>query len=223
MSKNNTDISKLNSVTSTIVASLGNVGLFHYNKLTYLFEYFFIKNYGERYTKEQFIKYPKGPVIANYKDQICTLVKEDIFETDIKNLKEKRKLITDDYNSKVRVFSTDKTEDLVLNDPDAYSLLIKVIDKYSKYNVEDLGNLVYKTPPVLNYLLNQKRGYVKTTGGYVLNSNNIKINSLKREVPEHILMSRKHFLNYKNIDETQHAKDVEEFRFMEKLRPQYQE
>ncbi len=64
------DITNLDCVTATIVNLLGSVGLFHYNKLASLFEYFYIKNFGKRYTEEYFVKLPHGPVIRDYKKQI---------------------------------------------------------------------------------------------------------------------------------------------------------
>lgn len=219
MSKRKTDIEKLNSVTSTIVHELNEVGLFHYNKLTYLFEYFYIKNYGERFTKEQFCKLPKGPVIPNYPIQIKNLVENKYLNTDLSVLLAVRNFDeTADKNAIIKIFDTRKTTELILNDPDAYYLLLKVIEKYHHMNVEQLGDLVYKTPPMIEFKKTVVMGYAKEKGGYILSPNNIKVNKLKSEVPEHIKLSRKYYFNSSVQTADQDLKDKEEFKFLESYR-----
>ena len=42
------DFNRLSQVSATIVSEMNDVGIYHFNKLTYLFEYFFIKNFGAK-------------------------------------------------------------------------------------------------------------------------------------------------------------------------------
>ena len=90
MSKN-TDIEKLESVLIYLVYKSNEIGVYHLNKLTYLFEYFYIKNFGERFTKEYFLKYPHGPVISNYKRIFINLAQREFFLTNTDELKKNRK------------------------------------------------------------------------------------------------------------------------------------
>ena len=95
--------SQLDQVTATIVYQLERVGVYHYNKLTYLTEYLFIKNFGKRLTNEKFIKLPHGPVITNYRKQIASLQSRSIVNVDLDELNKIRKLNDDFIQSKIAI------------------------------------------------------------------------------------------------------------------------
>ena len=86
------DDSKLIAVGATLLSLNGELGLFQYNKLVYLFEYFYIKNFGKRFTKEVFMKLPHGPVIVEYKKHISYLINKGIAKGDLSILAEKREV-----------------------------------------------------------------------------------------------------------------------------------
>jgi hypothetical protein len=46
---------RLDRVVATMLDELREIGVFYYNKLLCLFEYFFIRNLAERYTGEEYI------------------------------------------------------------------------------------------------------------------------------------------------------------------------
>lgn len=215
MSKN-TDIEKLESVLIYLVNKSNEIGVYHLNKLTYLFEYFYIKNFGERFTKEYFLKYPHGPVISNYKRIFINLAQREFFLTNTDELRKNRKL-TDDYSyGRQAIRSSNKSYFINPLPNNAEILLDNIITKFGKLSVDELETFVYKTEPIINY---QNNPYKKETGGYVLESPMINIKKSKDRVPEGIKIALKHMKKYPNFSLEQQKKDYKEFAFMEKLRP----
>jgi hypothetical protein len=210
----------LDRVTSTIVYEMGNVGVFHYNKLAYLFEYFYIKNFGERYSSEKFIKQPHGPVIPNYHKQISLLIDEMIFDGDKDEILSIRNL-DDDYFIRKNLSKNENTHSFLVNNRLARLLLIKVINKFGHLNSLDLEKIVYSTPPVKKYLENSKAQFVKELGGYILNSSNVKIKEGKENLSDSMKLAFLHLKKYNHADYDQLAKDVKEFSFLEDYRPTY--
>jgi len=78
--------SPLGRVACTILNELGEIPVLKYNKLLYLFEYLYIKNFGRRYTGESFKKINKGPVVDDYKNQILKLKEHGFVEVDEEEL-----------------------------------------------------------------------------------------------------------------------------------------
>lgn len=219
--KKTSDKTTLDIVTATIVNYLGQVNLYHYNKLTYLFEYFYIKHFGERFTKELFIKLPHGPVIQDYKAQISDLCERDVIDVDL-HLLNKHRAVDSDYSNKINIYRNENTSHFSLKSGIEYTLLTKIIEKYAHYSINDLETIVYKTEPVVNYLLNFQSGFIrKEFGGYVLKSCNMKITEAKSNMTPGVKEALKHLKKYPNPDYEQMRKDIKEFSFMEKLRPAY--
>lgn len=210
------DIDKLESVLIYIAFKCGKIGVYHLNKLTYLFEYFYIKNFGERFTKELFLKYPHGPVITNYKSVLIELAKRNFFITDLDELKKNRKL-TDDYAYGKQIISFNKNISLKIKLPNNAELLLdKIVSQFGSLSVDELETFVYETEPIINY---QNNLYKKEIGGYILESPMINLKKNKEQLPEGIKIALKHMKKYPTFSLEQQRKDYEEFAFMEKLRP----
>ena len=186
------ELSNLDLVTATIVHEMGQIGLFHYNKLTYLFEYFFIKNFGCRYTKERFIKYPHGPVIPNYQKQITNLIINNVIAGDINKISQRRKVDTD-YYEKTIIKSLPQTSNFIIPNKGIYFLLKQIISTYGNLSVEDLEKVVYKTEPIKKFLSNP---FKKKTGGYVLTSDCIKIRDFNTDKAKGLRLALKHLEKY---------------------------
>jgi len=214
--------SKLDRVTSTIVYELEKVGIYHYNKLTYLFEYLFIKNFGTRFTKEKFIKLPHGPVISNYKKQITELTKLNYYVTNLDMLNKNRKLEDDYLIRKIYIYRNDNTQKLILENKMIYDFLLKILDKYAHLKVEELEEIIYKTLPVKKYIEKMKKGFRKPTGGYVIN-NNISIKKFVNDISKARRMLLEHAEKYPFINYEQQKKYEEEFSYLEKLRPEWKD
>lgn len=216
--KQNNSLNNLDSITSTIVYELKKVGVYHYNKLTYLFEFLFIKNFGFRYTSELFIKLPHGPVIHNYKNQISELVKNGYLTVDLNKLMQERKL-TDDYNIKINICHTDTTITHLISESVVYDFLRRVLDKYAYLNDDQLEEVIYKTSPVIKYM---NSAYKPNTGGYVLDNNGIKMKDyLSNPKVKARKYAIKHFLKYPEINIVQHLNFHKELTYLEKLRPKW--
>jgi len=208
----------LDQVTASIVVYLGEVNLYHYNKLTYLFEYFYIKNFAIRYTKEPFIKLPHGPVISNYKKQIKLLSEKGTYKVDLNKLGKKR--IVDDYvYSSVLIRKTDLTSELLIDDSLASSLLKKVLDKFALYNVNDLEQIVYSTSPVINYLKRVEQGFKREIGGEILKGDCIRMKDYKNKMSEGKKLALKHLQKYPSPTSEQMQEYEEEFSWLKELRP----
>ena len=221
MSKQNRNII-LDRVTSTIVYEMEHVGIFHYNKLTYLFEYFYIKNFGERFSNEYFPKYPHGPVISNYPKQISTLINDSIFDGDINDIKIMRPMDDFDYRKKTLKKNSSTQNNIVMNKL-ARLLLVKIINRFGHLTCSELEDVAYKTKPVINYLKEVDAGFKKQTGGYVLKGSTIKIKEGKKSFSEGMKIAFAHMKKYSHVDYEQLSKDAEEFSFLEKYRPTYAE
>lgn len=214
----NTELTNLDLVTSSIVDVMGKVGLFHYNKLTYLFEYFFIKNFGERYTKEYFIKLPHGPVISNYKKQINKLFALGLVNVDFDNLNYKRAV--DDYSyDKVLIEKSEQTKIAIIPEENVMMLLKKIINLYGNLNTKELEQIVYQTKPIKNYINAQRQGKKKSKGGYIL-KDCIKLSEYRNIVTEGRKIALKHIQENPSIDFNLQNEVAKELSDLEKLRPQ---
>ncbi len=207
----------LTRVTISIVNELKNVGIYHYNKLTYLFEYLFIKNFGMKFTGELFCKLPHGPVISDYKKYVVNQFKERLIFTDIDTFIQKRTL--DDYNYSIRIMNTENGEKITIQEPMIYDFLLRVLDKYSHLSVDELEEVVYQTSAVVKFENAVKQGWRKENGGYILDLLTIKnfINSkvLARQA------ALKHSRKYPKIDNDQYNNLTSEWNFLESMRPQW--
>jgi uncharacterized phage-associated protein len=210
----------LDKVTSTIVYEMENVGVFHYNKLAYLFEYFYIKNFGERYSSEKFIKQPHGPVIPNYHKQISLLIDDEVIDGDKEEILAIRNL-DEDYFIRKNLSKNENTFSFLVENRLARLLIIKVINKYGHLNSMELEEVVYKTPPVKKYLENSQAQFVKEIGGYILKSANIKIKEGKENLSEPMKLAFSHLKKYNHINYNQLKQDVKDFSFLEDYRPVY--
>jgi len=199
------DLSNLDRVTATIVHEMGKIGLFHYNKLTYLFEYFFIKNFGCRYTKEEFIKLPHGPVISNYKTQITNLIRHGVFSGNIAEIHKSRKL-DDDKRIKTTILSTELTSQYTVQENGIIILIRQIVNKYGHLSVDDLEDVVYQTNPVKKYLSNP---FKQKTGGYILKNDCLKMKSYRTKEAEGRRLARKHLKKYP-VEKKENKKILEE-------------
>lgn len=213
-------LTNLDIITLSIVNELGKLGVFHYNKLTYLFEYFFIKNFGLRFTKEVFIKLPHGPVITNYKRQILTLSNFNLIDTDQELLKKTRHL-DDDSKEKIWLKRNDNTIHAISLDPIINDFLIQILNRYANLDCDGLEKIVYQTSPVKTYLAKVKTGLKPEKGSYVL-KDCIKMSKYK-DNPKVIgrKIALEHIRKYPNINYEQHYKLVSELNDLKKLRPEW--
>ncbi|MCX6122750.1 MAG: DUF4065 domain-containing protein [Ignavibacteriales bacterium] len=209
------DENNLNQVAATILSFVQELGVYHYNKLIYLFEYFHIKNFGKRYTQELFIKYPHGPVIINYKGHIESLVDKHIANTDITKLQTKR-CLDEGYGGKISIYKAELTENFTFRDVMLLSFTRELCDKFSTMSVESLESFVYSTAPMKNYVNSL---YKKETGGYILTSDCIKISDHRNPTTEGRRKALLHLQTYPEIDYAQHRQLAEEFAPLSSLRP----
>jgi len=211
------DKEKLMQVTSSIVFEMGEVGLFHYNKLTYLFEYFYIKNFGKRFTKELFLKFPHGPVISNYHKQILELRKKDLITVDEKILMQKRTV--DDFQyAKVPVRKSSSTQKALIKNEHVYDFLKEIVDKFGNLTVSELEKFVYRTNPLLEF--RRKKIFKASSAPYLL-TDCIRIRDYDNTITRARRKVIKHMEKYPKINYEQQKKDIEEFAFLEKMRPEY--
>jgi len=208
-------LSNLDRVTATIVHEMGEVGLYHYNKLTYLFEYFYIKNFASRYTKEQFPKLPHGPVISNYKRQIRDLHGLNVIKTDLDELKRYRKM--DDYHGEILIECVPNTKIYMVSEEIVYSLIVQIVQKFGAMSTAELEEVVYRTTPLINF---QNNPYKLKKGGYVLAGDCIKMKDYKNSVTEGRKLAIKHLQKYPEVDEELQLKLAKELQYLEALRPE---
>jgi hypothetical protein len=216
--KSQVDVEKLNALAATILAELGEIGIFHFNKLIYLFEWLYIKNFGERYTGEYFIKLPHGPVISNYKKTVMNLCSDGIAETDITALN-KHKRLDDDLHLKIPIKCTERTKKMVITNKIIYQFLKQILYRYANLSCADIEKEVYKTAPVKHYLSLVESGERKATGGYLLKSPGIREYSRISKT-----IARKHLLEIEKKYPVPNADEMNnqyiEWKFLEQLRPQ---
>jgi len=216
------NLNKLDEVAVSIVNESGELGVFHYNKLIYLFEYLFIKNFGHRYTDEKFIKLPHGPVIKDYKKQIQKLFNLGLLYVDSEYFKTRNTLSDDDLAyCKVEIAKTGKSKNLIQNEL-VYDFLLKVLNKYSTYSVKELENLVYQTAPVKNYLAAVKEGRKKEKGGYILFNDCIRSKKYETPKAKGRNLALQHFEKYPAIKVEQYVNYSKEFEPLTGMRPQWE-
>jgi hypothetical protein len=209
------DENNLNQVAATILSFVQELGVYHYNKLIYLFEYFHIKNFGKRYTKELFIKYPHGPVIIDYKGHIESLVDKKIANTDLTKLRAKRSL-DEGYSGKISIYKAELTEEFAFRDAMLLSFTRELCDRFSTMSRESLESFVYSTAPMKNYVNSQ---FKKETGGYILTSDCIRMSDHKNPTTVGRQKALQHLQTYPEIDYIQHRQLAEEFSSLSSLRP----
>lgn len=210
----NISLDKIDNVCATIVNELGSVGLYHINKITFLFEYFYIKNFATRYTGEKFIKIPHGPVIANYKKRIEKLVKSGILKADLHDLNKSKSL--DDKNKKVPIEKGKDISKALIQNKLIFSLILKIIDKYAHLQVEDLEKIVYKTTPMLNF---KKSPFKKSNGSYVLSGDCIRMKDYLSAKTKGRVAAQKHLDKYNYVIYDQEKLYQKEFEYLSQLRP----
>jgi hypothetical protein len=211
----NRDETNLNQVAATILSVVQELGVYHYNKLIYLFEYFHIKNFGKRYTKELFIKYPHGPVIINYKEHIESIVDKRIANTDLTKLQMKRSL-DEGFSGKISIYKAELTDEFAFKDVMLLSFTRELCDKFSTMSRESLESFVYSTAPMKNYVSSK---FKKETGGYILTGDCIKMSDHKNPITEGRRRALLHLQTYPEIDYVQHRQLAEEFSSLSSLRP----
>lgn len=207
-------------VTVTIVNELNETGVFKYNKLAYLVEYLFIKNFATRLSGENFIKLPHGPVIGNYKKQIYKIYNEGIYDLDIDVLCEKRK-VDDDMAMKLPVRIKQADSKLVIKDCAILDFIKKVLNKYSGYSSEELEKIVYRTPPMVKFMEALRNGFKTATGSYIL-KDCITLKEYKTPVTLGRLEYLKHIEKYPNVRDGQYEQFYNEFKILERMRPECQ-
>ncbi len=214
-----TNQDRLDRVTTTIVHELGEVGIFQYNKLAYLFEYFYIKNFGRKYTGEDFVKQKHGPVITTYKKQIKRLQAKGWVSVDIDALTQDRRV--DDYHfPKIKITKAGVTQSALVEDKGVHGFLMSVLTKFGKLDAQELERFVYQTRPLVNYERLQMSGRKRTIGGYILD-NCITQKEFDSPRAQGRRLALEHLNKYKDPDFAQQEKDAEEFSFMEKMRPEW--
>lgn len=211
----------LDSLTATLLLESGSVGLFHYNKLAYLSEFLFIKNFGARYTGELFLKLPHGPVIAGYKKQIMRLSKDGVLVVDLDKLNSKRTLKEDDYNLPVKIRATDGTKEISVKERIIRDFIKQVVQKYGELSTTDIERAVYNTEPVKKYLQLAASGFRKQIGGYILKSDCIRIKDYKDAQSEGRLTYLQHICKHPTVSPDIQRKVASEFDDLNGLRPRY--
>jgi uncharacterized phage-associated protein len=214
-------ITPLDRIAATIVAQLEQVNVYHYNKLAYLFEYLFIKNFGTRYSREVFIKLPHGPVIKNYKKQITNLSRRGIVSVNEELLNKKRTLADGKQFDSVLILRTEITPSYIIEEPLASALAQQVIRKYGRLSIEELETVVYQTSPVKTYMKKAEEGFKKATGGDVL-KDCIRIKDYKNSRTEGRKLAMEHLKKYPFVNPELQAQFSEELKPLEKLRPKYE-
>lgn len=214
-----TGFTKLDLITTTIVDLLGKVTLFNYNKLAYLFEYFHIKNFASRFTGELFQKFPHGPVIKGYKEQITKLAESGYIEVDIAKLKKTRPVDGRNYEA-IYIYSPEQHQKSFLTlDPIRISLLTKVVKKFGAMTSKEIEEAVYATEPIKLYAEQVAKGYRNEVGGYILKGDIVRMQDYKNDYVKGRTMAAKHFEKYPERNSKQEKLDMEDTKFFKLLRP----
>jgi len=208
--------SLLDQVTASIVFQMESVGVYHYNKLTYLTEYLFIKNFGKRLTNEKFIKLPHGPVISDYRKQITALYSKSIINVNIEELNKTRKLNDDLIQSKIEILKTENTANALPSEVMVNSFIQGVVERYGKYSVTELETIVYSTEPVIRY---KESRFKKLIGGYVLDNECIRLKDHKNPVTDGRRIALEHLRKYPIINREQQIELQKEFLDLQQFRP----
>jgi Protein of unknown function (DUF4065) len=209
------DDSNLISVGSTLLYLSRELGLFHYNKLVYLFEYFYIKNFGKRFTKEAFIKLTHGPVIVGYKNHIEGLVRLKIAKADIQTLKMNRD-VDDTIYPKFRIVPSVNIQNYILRDHTLFSFVQALIDRFGGLPILQLEKVVYDTGPMKAYSASQ---FKKETGSYILSADCIKMKDYSNEITEGRRRALDHLRMYPKVNYEQQERLAAEFSGLSRLRP----
>ncbi len=211
--------SLLDQVTASIVFQMENVGVYHYNKLTYLTEYLFIRNFGKRLTNEKFIKLPHGPVISDYRKQIAALYSKSIINVNIEELNKTRKLNDDLIQSKIQISKTENTFKALPDEVLINNFIHGVVEKYGKYSIAELEQIVYSTEPVIRY---KESRFKKITGGYILDGECIRIKDHKNSIADGRRIALDHLKKYPIINRDQQIELQKEFSPLKELRPMHE-
>jgi hypothetical protein len=207
--------SLLQQVGATIILLSSPLGIFHYNKLVYLFEYHYIKNFGRRFTKEVFLKYPRGPVITGYKEHLVQLAEMGGAGIDLKKLSKQRSL-DDVYNEKVPITVTDRTVEFIVQNPIIFSFIKSLCERFASKSVDELQKIVYETEPMKKYV---KSPYKKSTGGYILCAECIRLSDHSNPISEGRRKAQEYLEQHPDIDYAQHRNLAGDFSDLAALRP----
>lgn len=207
---------KLDTITAAFVLVNPGIGIFHYNKLAYLFEYLYIKNFGERYTREYFIKLPHGPVISGYKKQIKKMSDHKIFDVDMDRVQKNRNLKDDFGFRRIEIYPTDYTESIIPENGLILKFISSINQKYGSLSAEELEDTVYNTLPVIKY---QRSKFKKRTGGYVLKNECLRLKDHNTVVTRGRKKALEHMKKHPDVNFEQQKTFRDEFRPLENMRP----
>jgi Protein of unknown function (DUF4065) len=206
----------LDKVTASIVYLMNSVGVYQYNKFAYLFEYFFIKNFGGRYTGEGFIKLPHGPAISGYKKQILTIANKKLFDVDVERLNISYPIDDDRNLQSILVRKNENTHQLLITEPQVMGLVDVIVQKFGDKSIDELESIVYSTSPVKNF---QTNPFKKQKGGYVLAGDCVRMRDYKNPVTDGRMMALKHLRKFPTVDYELQNKLAEELAPLQKMRP----
>jgi uncharacterized phage-associated protein len=216
------DTVKLDSVMATFVNELDEIGVFHFNKLAYLFEYFYIKNFGKRYTKEQFVKFPHGPVLSEYKKVISELSSKHIINVDLTLLDSKRRLDDDLCYEKVLISCTELTSKNAIDNPILLKLIKKISNTYGKLNTKQIEEAVYKTKPVIKIEEKINAGLLRKTGTYILCGNWIRMKDYDTLETRSRRSYCAHIERYPEVKGSLQKELAKELSYLNEMRPKYE-
>ena len=209
------DDAKLVRVGASLLLSAGNLGLFHYNKLVFLFEYLFIRNFGQRYTKEVFVKLPHGPVIVDYKRHLVGMYNAGVLNTDVRLLRQQRSL-TDDFSVRVNLEPGPNAQAHVVEPTGLRHFVDMIVTKYSKLTITKLEEIVYRSEPLKAYVASP---YKKSTGSYILTSDLIRMKDQTSPYTEGRRLALDHLLRYPLVNVEQQRQYATEFADLQQMRP----
>jgi hypothetical protein len=192
------------------------IGVFHINKLAYLYEYFHIKNFGCRFTFDQFKKLPHGPVIIDYTDTFYNACKQTILSAD-KELIINVKRWNESEVQKKPLKPGINTPGSGIKTEIQYQLAETVIDKFASLSCKDLEKIVYSTQPMIAYMKRKDKGLLVSP--YILTPDCIKMSDYRTSYQEGMKLYLKHIEKYPDINWKQQNRIAEELEWLEKYRP----
>jgi len=191
------------------------LGVFQLNKLAFLYEYFHIKNFGERYTFDRFIKLPHGPVITNYKNTIKKAAENTVLDADIHAIWNNNGW--QNHSHTIQIIRPGRNLlNAGINTEAQYNLAIAVIKKFADMKPKDLEKFVYSTQPVKRFLELEAAGHKYTS---VLRGDVIKLKDYKSDAQKGMKRYHSHIEKYPTVNWKLQNKFFEELRWLEKYRP----
>jgi hypothetical protein len=120
----------------------------------------------------------------------------------------------------VTVQRNDHTNELTIQEGLVYSLLDQIVSRFGHLSIPELEAFVYETEPVKKYLAKVKTGFKKSTGGYVLRGDCIKIGDHNNPVTQGRQLALVHLQKYPSINFEQQLFYSQELASLSLLRPQ---